>query len=513
MPRSGDDDGARDSQPKPDNMFVRFRQFTDEQFSSFLQGIVGLPSAMSRNTPGNTRWADFDEDLRRRDELQGRQKDLRDAENRRAKSSGQSGAMNGRSSAQGYEEVIQALPFYARFTPGQPPGIDYLPDFARIRDGVAMPSPLASAFSFDFYWNPSCGIHRFLGTPEVKTQTPSLFPYLFHSPYSPLILSTKSELSGQPKDQFPYCHAFEDLLLASENRPMVPASKRKYLYKSFRVKQDVMPWFNDLEASGLLTKPTVSKPLHTQVDVDRNSRFTKNLPEDAAFTEQDMYNRFLQRATSSSGSDIPHNPFGLLFSIADEIEKGVKAHFPELEKAIQSAIVDASSQIKGGRSRESIVEDIKAGRLEGGSKLISLIEELASNKTERARALRSFSEELFGTTKAPESEQERLQAERAEDAPYFPLHQRDELVSKTTKDLSDSERVVSSSTTSEHITNEDGSVERSVTVWMRFADGRETVTTKSHIEEPKKEEDSKQSSLSIVKEADQKQKQKGWFWN
>ena len=293
---------------------------------------------------------------------------------------------------------------------------------------------------------------------------------------------------------------------------MVPASGRKYLYEPFQTKQDVMPWFDHLSAAGLLTKAPLSKRPITQADAERVSRRTPNQPIDAAFTEQDMYNRFLQRATSSSGSELAPNPFSLLFSLADEIEKGVKAHFPELEKAIQSAVQDASSQMKGGRSRESIVEDIKAGRLEGGSKLISIIEELVSNKTERARALRSFSEDFFGVA-ATRPEQEKNQTEQVQEFPPHKLSESRYEREKTLQDVSDSERVVSSSTTSEHITNEDGSVERSVTVWMRFADGRETVTTKSHIEEPKREEDAKQDSPTSVKDVDQKPKQKGWFWN
>ena len=64
--RDKDPDG---SQPKTDNPFIRFRQFADSQISSILQGIVGLPSAFSKNPSTNARWADFDDKLQRRDEL------------------------------------------------------------------------------------------------------------------------------------------------------------------------------------------------------------------------------------------------------------------------------------------------------------------------------------------------------------------------------------------------------------------------------------------------------------
>src|SRR3954463_11113277 len=82
MSRDSGDKETRDSQSKPDNPFIKFRQFADAQISSLLQGIIGLPSALSKGQ-GNTRWADFDDDLRRRDELQARQKELRESEARR----------------------------------------------------------------------------------------------------------------------------------------------------------------------------------------------------------------------------------------------------------------------------------------------------------------------------------------------------------------------------------------------------------------------------------------------
>src|SRR4051794_7791501 len=79
MSRDSGDKETRDSQSKPDNPFIKFRQFADAQISSLLQGIIGLPSALSKGQ-GNTRWADFDDELRRRDELQTRQKELRESE-------------------------------------------------------------------------------------------------------------------------------------------------------------------------------------------------------------------------------------------------------------------------------------------------------------------------------------------------------------------------------------------------------------------------------------------------
>jgi hypothetical protein len=84
-------------------------------------------------------------------------------------------------------------------------------------------------------------------------------------------------------------------------------------------------------------------------------------------------------------------------------------------------------------------------------------------------------------------------------------------------------KAVFTSTTTEHTTNEDGSVETSVTVWKRYADGRETTTTTSHIEEPaccdEEDEFHQQTGFPKVpeqkedKKTDKKPEKKGWFWN
>ncbi|PQE23814.1 glycerol-3-phosphate dehydrogenase mitochondrial protein [Rutstroemia sp. NJR-2017a BBW] len=63
------------------NPFIRFRHYADEQVSSVLQGVIGIPSIFSRPT-GNQQWAVFDEELRRRDELQARQRKLKEAAER-----------------------------------------------------------------------------------------------------------------------------------------------------------------------------------------------------------------------------------------------------------------------------------------------------------------------------------------------------------------------------------------------------------------------------------------------
>ena len=86
------------------------------------------------------------------------------------------------------------------------------------------------------------------------------------------------------------------------------------------------------------------------------------------------------------------------------------------------------------------------------------------------------------------------------------------------KAAGDPDKAVFVSTTTENTTNEDGSVETSVTIWKRFADGRETTTTTSHTEGPASEwgnqnDQSTPTEKSQEEKEDKKSEKKGWFWN
>jgi hypothetical protein len=76
----------------------------------------------------------------------------------------------------------------------------------------------------------------------------------------------------------------------------------------------------------------------------------------------------------------------------------------------------------------------------------------------------------------------------------------------------DPDKVVSMSKTTERTMKEDGSVETNVTVWKRFGDGRETVSTSTHTEDARPEGFSKEEKQETT-EGDKKKKRSGWFWN
>jgi len=67
--------------------------------------------------------------------------------------------------------------------------------------------------------------------------------------------------------------------------------------------------------------------------------------------------------------------------------------------------------------------------------------------------------------------------------------------------------------------DEDGTVETCVTVWKRFADGRETVTTTTHVKDSPRDDSSMsekwEPGSTQLEEQTKKGKsgKNGWFWN
>src|SRR5450432_1907027 len=65
---SDGDRNSSNSNDKTENPFINFRRFADAQIGAILQRIIGLPSAFSKqSTEANSRWTDFQDELRRRE--------------------------------------------------------------------------------------------------------------------------------------------------------------------------------------------------------------------------------------------------------------------------------------------------------------------------------------------------------------------------------------------------------------------------------------------------------------
>ena len=513
MASSSDRDrDSNGSQSKPENPFIRFRQFADAQIGSLLQGIIGLPSAFSKNPSGNGRWADFDEDLRRRDELQARQKELRDSEAQRTnrqsaeeevqipvkKSSGWSQSPATRqdtcpsNGSVGYEAMAD-LPLYSPVTkslfanfwrsaegdidwdsgtriPPSPKG--WLPEYFpfQLREEQRSPNVME---------NIRCMVYNDLNSSPGLRSEYSLLPYLLFSSYSPIKLTIASEQSGKP---FAYCEAFEDLIRTThQQRDGLPYGFRLFnLFNTGRLPArrgtyqpavSMMAWINRMHVDGILQQKEIRDvahlpdllPWHAPLMGAVMAEGTKDkgaLQEPQ--TEQDMYEHFLRWASSPTA--VP----GALESLFKDPEGFIEKQLKALESPDSS---DAKRTFK----------------------------EILDSKF--ARDMRDLEAMLDKLDAKPAEAQEKPAA-----------------VEKPSKTLQNSDKVVSTSTTTSHTTHEDGTVETCVTVWKQFADGRESVTTTTHCDNPAWYDNGepKESQPEVKPEEkveEKKNEKKGWFWN
>jgi hypothetical protein len=509
-------------QPKTDNPFIKFRQFADAQIGSLLQGILGLPSAFSKPTE-DTRWAVFDEDLRRRDELQARQKELKESEARRQdrQMSDDGGAIPVRKSTDwrpspGWNDQAPAKyqdenneemdPVKAREIPLYSPITKSL--FAHLRqrpeedDNDWKQTDLVESTG---WVEGLLGLHSMLNVRPDSMRTLqsmfynelnrkstyrseySLLPYLLFSPYSPIRLSTApsvpnplmSKTTKILQDDFPYLDAFEDLIKTTQQQPQ--SSHGMQLFKpTWRVHMGdpIFPisqiglslaWIYYLHQSNILQEKEVRNvpgpspiqwPDHLEPRCRRQRGAEGLKGAQNAQTEEDMYEQWLQWASSSSPVAVG--------DVFEGLAKFVGTNTNEASKTIRE-IFDA----KFTKELKEVSEMV--GKFEAQSKSEKVFEKIAT--TDRA----SMSDD-------------------------------------------DPDRVVSSSTTTERTTDEDGTVETCVTVWKRFADGRETTTTTSHTEDPAWDEDGKAKPRRepvaakaedelTTKAEEKKTEKKGWFWN
>jgi hypothetical protein len=282
-----------------------------------------------------------------------------------------------------------------------------------------------------------------------------------------------SKTTKASRDDFPYLDAFEDLIRTTQQKrqrshfmQLLPVWRVRMADPIFQVVGS-MAWIHYLHQSNILQEKEIrsvplSSPIHWP---DRLEPHYQKQPSaeglkgvHTAQTEQDMYEQFLQWASSP-------------VAVGDVFEGLVKiagTNKNEASKTIQE-IFDA----KLTKELKEVSEMV--GKFEGQSKSEKVFEKIAA------------------TDRAPVSDD-------------------------------DPDRVVSSSTTTERTTDENGTVETCVTVWKRFADGRETTTTTSHTEDPAWDEDGKAKPRrepvatqledeSVENAKEKKTEKKGWFWN
>ncbi|KAF7859657.1 hypothetical protein EAF04_008736 [Stromatinia cepivora] len=469
------DKGSKDNQSDSDNPFIRFRHFADEHVSSILQGFIGLPSAFAK-PQSHSQWSVFDEDLRRRDELQARRRELKEAEEARSEN---------RTAAEHDEVQIPVKKSQAshnqmdfdRFFPDRRTNIFGSYD-------IPLYSPLHSPLAAPFPDHLRHTMSSFAAMMLYKADANdiSLMPYLLCSPYSPLILSLGQSILAHhriydvrsrgfgtydaihraaPRDDFPYCEAFEDLLLTSQGKGRHIEIPSKYLKSTASAEprsirstvENGLNWIERLRELGILHLPS-----------------------------SDSSNAFTESRSSEQESDPSNQDSSPSIARIKRLMKDAETE----EQMYESFLTDAST-----------MPDQFFNKVES---TITAMERLMKSK--------------------------HIPFEEARGAAVSGVHTSEKSISQPTE----SKREVSSSSTIEYYTNEDGSVETTIRVWRRFDDGSEAETTTSHTVDKATRRrdlasagfhpDEFESSQQRVETDDQenesrtkKNTKSGWFWN
>ncbi|KAH8654085.1 hypothetical protein BGZ60DRAFT_419284 [Tricladium varicosporioides] len=506
-----DTDRNKDSKdtPQDENPFIKFRKFADAQIGSFLQGVLGLPSALSKSS-GNARWADFDEEMRRRDELQARKQQLKDAEAQRIarQDTGRSSeeavsipvkkwpnpqerSSNLETQSDLEDEITHDVPLFSPvekrlFAELLPPEDSRSPEW-RPSDFIRTLSKGFLPECWPYMLQPnqkSSNVMRMIqclalndlqARPDFASEY-SLLPYLLFSSYSPIRLSQDAHASNRGA-VFPWCSAFEDLIETAHGpevcswTPGLSAFRPMFSWDP-RIQSAVsgVAWIHELYGRNMLQQKESksmkqqvvwldpwSSPILQHVLQDFDSHYDR--PE----SEQEMYDHFLQWISATA--ETPTIP------LLSEVES-------QVHKTIGSA--------DGNRKLREVIDTYVPKHMKDEmSNILDKIEKLARDNA--------------STTIEPPKEQTiRAVGEKEE--------------SKSTEKIQDPKRVISTSTTSEQHTTEEGSVETTVTIWKRFADGSESWTTTTHYEDGPAPSNPEKETSDVVKETQDKPK-KGWFWN
>lgn len=459
-PSPGRDGNSNSSPSEPENPFIRFKNFADSQVSSLLQGIIGLPSAISRRSSEDNQWAGVDEDLRRRDELQAKQRAFesqwREVVGKAAQTSESESPrqklVNGKETPNGEinysPKTVQDLPLYSPVTREL---------FDNFRPEDALLTSLFSSSSrfgkYEFGLPPftldPLGIIKDLSLTALKTSPVfhseySLLPYLLFSPYSPIKLEMDAGgmSVNRRSNKIRYCAAFEDLIRTSQGRESSTQSHRNAERSNslFAIIPGEKHWFwmQFLARDGILQQKRQDSD---QTPDFKAWRAMNSIPGGSDLDMFEHVQRTSQSQTPSSRSEHPSD---------DEM------------KALRNFQLEAAMEL----------------------------EEIAREKT---------------------STKEDAEAIRAA------------MGQKNAKGVTPTDKVVATSTTTERTRHEDGAVETKLTIWKQFEDGRESTTTTHHVDEPAcsgrelgwsdERTHQEEEKGRGENEKDEKKEKKGWFWN
>ncbi|KFZ09790.1 hypothetical protein V502_08490 [Pseudogymnoascus sp. VKM F-4520 (FW-2644)] len=520
MPSSNStrDDGVPDCASSTENPFVKFRNVIDYHVGSVLQGIIGLPSILSRApNGGNGRWAELEgnshrsqDDSRWQSPQRGAAEHTSDEEVKipvkkfRGQSPGGNDAFGPSHHDDDDYDLFSAfddslIERVKRSTRGHP-WLELQPgEKLRWRyesSGLGVQERIQQRFYASLIdLRTARG-----GVEPAAIPDKSVVPYLLFSSYSPLNLTDMPPLRlnddplGWDKDQFTYCDAFEDLLRASAGKPMRDESGSSFervigarldwpgprygLFPGAVTKMSLadigMMWMGTaLVSENILQEDPIPEQVHFKPWLGEIHTMTLSpialvlrnfvshllwygLPQlDLPGTEQDMYERFFAPVSEPAGS-------------SDRLGSTVHELLARLESE--------------GRAIRDVFNDV--------------------NPTERSE-----------TSEQPPSSTTHIKSSR-DGGLETPI-------GSTPTSVPNNERVISSSTSTTQHTDEDGTVRTKIIIEKRFEDGRKSVTETSHVQSPSGKKQVRRNGYVEPADAEggrgnekgETEKKKGWFWN
>ena len=313
MARSDDDDDDRNHQgDEEQNPFIVFRRYADEQLSSLLQGLIGLPSALTPQS-SNERWLRSEEH-----EIQSQGNERRPG----ASSSSPRGPDSRTTRLDGPERG--AMGILARDnTSGDPVSKSH-------QEEAEQPAGLSNAHRWHLHDHASFAPLLFgddfplqrgmFPRGLLSGAVPAAWPlgYLIFSPYSPLRLEQQERLR---RDGSSWRDAFEDLLAvqAGQGLPEVPRDRPGDR------DQGAGDWVAALLAHGFADCWKRIDEGRSQAGGDRtamesDTRHPESDAEEDAATELDLYERFFASsrtpvagsAATDSGASVHSSSFSNL---------------------------------------------------------------------------------------------------------------------------------------------------------------------------------------------------------
>ena len=534
-----DEEDTTNETSKPANPFIKFRQFADSQISSLLQGIVGLPSAFSKN-PNNGRWAEFDEDMRRRDELQKRQNGLRDSETGKNEVRWPSWAKAEPDDEEMDDRFERDIPLYSPVSRSlfsqlrcskedDGPKNDWKPwdEGSGIAFQPSIYSTLKGQVPIKVF---QTAVYHDLQSSPVFRSDYSLLPYMLFSPYSPYHLG----YHRKEADHLNYDAAFIDLMLATQNRPMSSMPLQTACILPIEPQRNLL---YSMWAHGVLQQKSVTKypSVISFQDIlngdlssgpEKLSTSKETSPWDPE-TELELYERFLHRASSSIGvADVIESFFN---DAQDWVQERLESLDPsefrrQLEEVTGLPLSDIKRQLGevtgllGQETGNQVEDERRAKAMKVLRSLFDLPAEVREIPEERRRVPEKFSE----TKIAKELEEFKSQADpekviSSSTSTDRKVNEDGSVETSVTvyKEYADGEKVEASCTKTEHIIR-DGSVSTNVEVWKQYADGRTTITSTSHNEElpyDRGQSTERENKPDEKKNEKIDEKRKGWFWN